>query len=100
MIRVLSVLAMVGLAQPVLAETAKEVDCGYQADVVAAVQAARLARVKERAVPDHVAATDPDWPEKYSVVVQLVTPWVYEMKMRELKVADLGAAWKELCLQQ
>lgn len=100
MIRVLSVLICGAIAAPVVAETAKEKDCGYQGDVVAAVQAARVARVKERKVADYVVENSPDLPEKYSAVVPLVAPWVYGMKMAEVKTADLLGAWKELCLSQ
>jgi hypothetical protein len=99
MVRVQSVLVCLGLAGPAAAASKAE-DCGYQADVVAAVQAARLARVGERKVAAHITGTAPDWPEKYNAVVPLVTPLVYGMKMGEVRSADLAAAWKELCLQQ
>ncbi|WP_299023967.1 hypothetical protein [uncultured Sulfitobacter sp.] len=85
-------------AIPALANTTKAKDCGYQSDVVAAVQAARVARVGERKVPAHLK--DAEWPEKYNAVIPLVTPWVYGMKMSEVKSADLAGAWKELCLSQ
>ncbi|MGJ8596454.1 hypothetical protein [Sulfitobacter sp.] len=100
MIRVLSVVLSVAVAAPAFAATSKAKDCGYQSDVVAAVQAARVARVDERKVPDHVAEAAPEWPEKYNAVIPLVTPWVYGMKMAEVKASDLSAAWKELCLSQ
>ena len=100
MIRVMSVVLSVVLAGPVVAATAKDKDCGFQADVVAAVQAARVARVGERKVPNHVAETSPKWPEKYNNILPLVTPWVYGMKMSEVKSSDLGAAWNEMCLSQ
>lgn len=102
MIRVLSILATLSaaVATPALAQTAKATDCGYQSEVVSAVQAARVARVGERKVASHVADTSPEWPEKYNAVVPLVTPWVYSMKMAEVKAADLGEAWKEMCLAQ
>ncbi len=100
MIRVLSVVLSVAVASPAFAATSKAEDCSYQADVVAAVQAARLARVSERKVPAHVAGTAPNWPERYNNVVPLVAPWVYSMKMSEVKAGDLGAAWKEMCLSQ
>jgi hypothetical protein len=99
--KIVTVAMMAGLlisAAPVLAQTAKETDCGYQADVVNAVRQARLSRVKERKVAAHVQETAPSWPEKYSAIVPLVTPWVYEMKMRDVKANDLGAAWKEMCM--
>ena len=99
MLRVMSVVVCVALAAPVAAASKVE-DCGYQEEVVAAVQAARVARVGERKIAKHVADSAPDWPEKYNAVVPLVTPWVYGMKRSEVRKADLAAAWKELCLQQ
>lgn len=100
MFRVLSVIACAALASPAVAATEKETDCGYQSDVVAAVQAARIARVGERKVPEHIAATSPAWPDNYNAVIPLVAPWVYNMEMRDVRQADLAAAWKELCLSQ
>ncbi|MCI5095330.1 MAG: hypothetical protein MRY77_03355 [Rhodobacteraceae bacterium] len=88
------------LASPVFAADSKDVSCGYQADVVAAVQQARKDRVKEADVAEAIAATDPAWPENYNAAIPLVTPWVYEQKMKVIRKEDLGAAWKELCLQQ
>ena len=44
-----------------------------------------MARVGERDVPAHVAETAPEWPEKYNAVIPLVAPWVYGMKMGEVK---------------
>ena len=95
--RVLTTFVALSLAAPVAAQSAKETDCGHQASVVSAVQAARLQRVSERKVADQVKGA---WPDRYNAVVPLVTPWVYQMKMSDVKSADLGAAWKELCLQQ
>ena len=100
MIRVMSIVICATLAAPAMAATKKEKDCGYQGDVVAAVQAARVARVNEKKVPEFVAENAPDLPEKYNAVVPLVTPWVYSMKMAEVKKADLSAAWKEMCIAQ
>ena len=85
-------------AAPLVAATDAEADCTYQADVVSAVRQARIDGVKERAVPQAVQGASPTWPEKYNAVVPLVAPWVYEMKMREVRANDLGAAWKEMCL--
>lgn len=84
---------------PAMAASKKETDCGHQAAVVAAVQKARIDRVGERKVPAHVAA-NATWPDRYNTAITLVTPWVYEMKMREVKAKDLSAAWKEMCLAQ
>ena len=88
------------LASPSFAADTLEQSCAYQAQVVAAIQVARLDRVKERYVPATIAATTPDWPENYNAAIPHMGPWVYEMKRRVVRTADLSAAWSELCLQQ
>ncbi|MEL6620050.1 MAG: hypothetical protein AAFY39_10350 [Pseudomonadota bacterium] len=77
----------------------KAQSCQYQADVVAAVQQARLDRVKEREVQAHILAQDPAWPEKFNNTIPLIAPWVYEQKRRIIRTEDLSAVWTELCLQ-
>ena len=86
------------LATSAYAADPKEESCGYQAQVVAAIQQARLDRVKERDVPKAIAATNPTWPENYNAAIPLIAPWVYEKKMRVVRKNDLAAAWKEVCL--
>ncbi|MFT7596727.1 MAG: hypothetical protein ACI8R4_004067 [Paracoccaceae bacterium] len=88
------------LTTPALAAETKAESCGYQADVVAAIQKARLDRVKERDVPAAIAATNPTWPESYNNAIPLIAPWVYDKKRLVIRKEDLSAAWKELCLQQ
>lgn len=85
---------------PAAAASEKETSCTYQAQVVAAIQNARLNRVKERDVPNAVAATNPTWPEPYNNAIPLIAPWVYEQKMKDLKSQNLGEVWMELCVQQ
>lgn len=87
-------------ASPLAAAETKQESCQYQADVVAAIQQARLDRVKERDVPAAVAATNPTWPENYNAAIPLIAPWVYQQKMRDVRDQDLSAAWLELCLKQ
>lgn len=87
-------------ASPLAAAETKQQSCQYQADVVAAIQQARLDRVKERDVPAAVAATNPTWPENYNAAIPLIAPWVYQQKMRDVRDQDLSAAWLELCLKQ
>lgn len=91
--------ALMMTSGPGFAASKKATDCGHQAAVVGAVQKARIARVKERKVAEHVAA-EATWPASYNTAIPLVTPWVYEMKMRDVKKQDLAAAWNEMCLQQ
>ncbi len=98
MLRIAIVTAL--LATPLAAQETKEQSCQYQADVVAAVQKARLDRVKERDVAQAVADSGPTWPENYNAAIPLITPWVYEQKMRDVRKKDLAAAWLELCLLQ
>lgn len=79
----------------------KETSCGHQAAVVSALQQARKDRVGERAAQALVLEA-PTWPEKYNATVPLIAGWVYgkDIKMRDVRTKDLGAAWKDLCLQQ
>ncbi len=88
------------MAGPVLAADSKAVSCDYQAQVVGAIQQARIDRVKERDVPKHIADSNPTWPDNYNAAIPIMTPWVYQQKMRDVKKKDLAEAWKELCLKQ
>ncbi len=97
--RILTILALIGFAPALMAED-KATSCGYQADVVAAVQAAHLDRVREASLEAHILDSAPDWPEKYNRVIPLVAPWVYGQTRRDLRANDLGAVWNEMCLQQ
>lgn len=90
----LSLMPAVGFAA-----SAKERSCAQQAEVVRAVQQARLARIPERKVQAHIEASA-EWPKKFNAVIPLVTPWVYEMKMKVVKQNDLADAWKQTCIQQ
>lgn len=86
-------------ASPSLAaDLSKEADCGYQSDVVAAIQTARLGRVKEANLADAIAATNPTWPESYNNAVTVLAGPIYDIKKRDLKQVDLGEQWKEACL--
>lgn len=86
-------------ATPVLAQDSKEVSCGYQADVIRAIQQARLDRVKEADVAETIAASDPQWPANYSAAIPQLTPWVYSQKKRDLRRNDLGAVLEQQCLE-
>ncbi|SLN48126.1 hypothetical protein TRL7639_02646 [Falsiruegeria litorea R37] len=93
-------LAAALLATPVAAADTKQQSCTYQAQVVAAVQNARLDRVKERDVAEAVAATNPTWPDNYNNAIPIIAPWVYQQKMSTVRKENLGEAWLELCLKQ
>jgi hypothetical protein len=100
MTRLFVFLATASLATSGFAQESKEESCGYQADVVAAIQQARLDRVAERDVQSHILAQSPAWPEQYSNAIPLIAPWVYEQKRKVIRNESLSDAWSELCLQQ
>ena len=100
MIRFAVAAALALSAAPALAQETKEESCALQAEVVAAIQQARLDRVKERDVQAHILAQDPTWPEKFNNAIPLIAPWVYEQKRRTIRNESLSDAWNELCLQQ
>ncbi|WP_422049527.1 hypothetical protein [Shimia sp.] len=76
----------------------KEEVCGYQGAVMTAIQEARLDRVKERDLQEHLKANNPSWPESYNVAIPQFAPIVYEAKRRDLKKIDLGAQIEQQCL--
>ena len=88
------------LAAPVLAADTPEESCGYQADVVSAIQQARRDRVKERELSETLIAAEPEWPDNYNAAIPLIAPWIYEQKMKVIRNEDLGAVWNERCLDQ
>jgi hypothetical protein len=88
------------IAAPVMADVTAEESCGYQGDVVAAIQQARLDRVKERTLSETLTAAEPSWPDNFNAAIPLIAPWVYEQKMKVIRNEDLGEVWKERCLDQ
>ncbi|MGV6847702.1 MAG: hypothetical protein ACWA5A_04920 [Marinibacterium sp.] len=95
--RTLAALVMIGAANAGTAQVSKEEYCGSTAQVVGAIQQARLDRVPERKVAETILAGDPAWPDAYDNAIVQLTPWVYEQKMRDVRKQDLSAAWAEVC---
>lgn len=100
MIRMTLIAAALSVATPALAEISKEEGCGYQAQVVAAIQKARLDRVREKHVKRTLLAETPPWPENYNATIPLITPWVYELKMSDVRNNDLSKIWLDACIAQ
>jgi hypothetical protein len=86
------------LATPLLAAQSKEESCGYQAQVISAIQKARLDRVKKEDVAATIAASGPSWPDNYNAAIPQLTEFVYDQKRRDLKKTDLGANLRQQCL--
>ena len=93
---------LVALATPTFAadEISKEDDCAYQADVVGAIQTARMDRVRESKLAEAIAATEPTWPAQYNNAITILGGPIYQLKRRDLKGIDLSAQWKEACLSR
>ncbi len=87
------------LATPLLAAETKEQSCGYQAQVMSAVQQARLNKVKQADVASTIAAGNPTWPANYSAAIPQLTQFVYSQKMRDLRKTDLGATLRQQCIE-
>ena len=92
-------LAAVLLASPAYAADNKEDSCKYQGQVMAAVQAARLDRVKQADVEQHILDSEPSWPEQYSKAIPQLTAHIYAMKRRDLKAMEFGPLMEQQCLE-
>ncbi len=82
------------------ADLAKQKSCAHQAMIVDAIKEARLAYVAERNVEAHVLDGTPAWPESYNPAIPLITPWVYEMRRRDVRKTDLARLWLSNCMAQ
>jgi hypothetical protein len=88
------------LAAPIAsAQTEKELDCGYQADVAGAVQKARLDGVSERKVRKVIEESKPAWPERYSNAIPVFAGQIYQIKKADLRKTDLRAEWYGTCIK-
>lgn len=83
---------------PAWAQSEKELDCKHQASIVAAVQKARLDGVSQNNLLDSIAATKPDWPERYNNAIPIFATQIYSLKKRQLRKTDLGTEWLNTCL--
>ena len=101
MIRAL--LAAAGLAlslSPAQADEAqKQAACRLQAEVVGAVQQARLDRVRKERLTETLTAAHPDWPEGTVQAIPAIGEFVYSYSRRELREVDLAATSQQQCLE-
>jgi hypothetical protein len=101
MLRKMMFLAGLGLALPAAAATQaeKQADCALQAELIGAVQTARLDWVRKNRVADRLLEQNPDWPAGVAEALPAVTEYVYSIKRRDLKQVDLAAQTQATCLQ-
>ncbi len=92
-------LTLILTATGVSAQSKKEQDCGYQADVAGAVQKARLDGVSEKKVRAAIEASNPAWPDRYSNAIPVFAAQIYQIKKRDLKKIDLRAEWMDTCMK-
>ncbi|CUH87959.1 hypothetical protein PH5382_01888 [Phaeobacter sp. CECT 5382] len=92
-------LAAILLATPVYAAEKKEESCKYQGQVMAAVQAARLDRVKHAQAEQVILDSNPAWPAQYSKAIPQLVSHIYAMKRRDLKVTEFGPLLEQQCLE-
>lgn len=92
-------LAAVLLAAPVYAADKKEESCRYQGQVMAAVQAARLDRVKQANAEQVILDSNPEWPAQYSKAIPQLVSHIYAMKRRDLKATEFGPLLEQQCLE-
>ncbi len=92
----LTLAATMCLALPAHAQS-KEEACALQAEVVSAIQTARLDRVRQADVVPTLTAANPDWPEAMAQALPPLVDWIYSQKRRDLRDVDLGAQSKTQC---
>lgn len=97
MLRSTLIFALTLTSLPAFAQSEKEVSCGHQADLTAAIVKARLDGVAERNLQQELAKVA-TWPEKYAVAIPVFAPFIYEQKRSDLKKSDLRASTFEQCM--
>ncbi len=90
------------LATPAWAATdtdEQERVCQLQADMIAAVQTARLDRVRRDDVQNVILDANPDWPDGSAQALPPMIDFIYGQKRRDLRDVDLAGATKASCIQ-
>ena len=80
-------------------EAQKQAECQFQADLIGAVQQARLDRVREDRLAETLMAANPGWPEGAAQAIPAIGAYVYGFKRRQLRNVDLAATSKQQCLE-
>ena len=83
---------------PAIAETEKEINCGYQADVVEAIKQARIGGVAQEDLSTTLAA-NAGWPDKYNNIIPILAPSIYEKSPEQLAEEDLASWWRGECMK-
>lgn len=101
--RIVALVCATLLSAPVLAQdtdtVARDKTCRLQADVIGAVQTARLERVRKDNAVDTVISANPSWPSDVETAVLPVVDYVYTIKRRDLKRVDLASDTFTQCVE-
>ena len=94
-----SAFALLVVAPAAVADEAqKQAECQFQADLIGAVQQARMDRVKQEDLAERILAANPDWPSGAQQAIPAVGAYVYAFKRRDLRKVDLAATAMQQCL--
>lgn len=98
MLRFALAVLLVVPALPALSQTEKEESCGYQADVVKAVQKARIDGVSQEDVQQVILESDPAWPDNFDNAIPDLAAFLYQQEKSVLKKYDFSEPYRETCL--
>ena len=73
--------------------------CQLQADMIAAVQTARLDRVRKDNAQSAILEANPDWPDGSAQALPPMIDFIYSQKRRDLRDVDLAGATKASCIE-
>ncbi len=96
--RLAIILSLTMISTPAFAEAEKQEVCGHQGDIASAISEARVNGVREKRVEKKILADDPTWPANYNKAIPTLASWVYQLDINQVKQNDLGAIWKQQCL--
>jgi len=81
-------------------DAAKRAQCEVSADLIGAVQQARLDRVGKRKAAKKVLESRSDWPANIGNALPTLVEYVYSLPRKDLKTQDLAKVTRIQCLQQ
>jgi len=91
--------ALLMTSGPAHAASEKEADCQFQANLLSAVQQARLNGVAKANLTIVMKASNPGLSDTVLATIPAIGEHVYGIKRRDLKKIDLGATTKTQCLE-
>ena len=91
--------ALLMTSGPANAASEKEAECQFQANLLSAVQKARLNGVPKANLAKVIKASNPDLTESVIAAIPAIGDHVYSIKRQDLEKVDLGVTTKAQCLE-